>query len=91
MLQVFHVHGIPTIEINGLMTLKERAKAVNRFVAPDSPERVVILSQVANAGLNLAVADTVIFLVRPLLPNTSIVPLTSSDRTSAGVRNKRLK
>ena len=57
------MHNIEAVMVNGSMTQKDRTAALKAFKSPNSTARVIILSQVASAGLNLAEADVVIFLV----------------------------
>ena len=65
--QILELHGIKTLELNGFKTKKERAAAIKQF--HDSAESVVlIVSNVANVGLNLQCANILIILVcAPLL------------------------
>lgn len=60
--QVLGLHGIGALAVNGTISFAQRHKNIKEFRDSDKI-RVLLISQVANAGLNLSVADTVIFLV----------------------------
>jgi hypothetical protein len=64
-LKVLSLYGVDSLSIDGDMTFEKRHKIVFRFHEPDAP-RVFIFSSVGTAGLNLALAHIVIFLVRVL-------------------------
>ena len=56
------LHGIKTLELNGYKSQKERATAIREFhAAKDS--LVLLVSNVANIGLNLQCANILIILV----------------------------
>lgn len=65
-IKVLHLHGVDSLFINGNMSYERRARVVAQFHAPGSP-RVLIFSSVGSAGLNLSIADRVIFFVRKFL------------------------
>lgn len=54
-----------TLAIDGNLSFEKRAELVAKFHEPNS-ERVFIFSTVGSAGLNLAIADVVIFFVSGL-------------------------
>ncbi|OBZ77288.1 hypothetical protein A0H81_02843 [Grifola frondosa] len=59
---VLGLYGQASVLINGDMDYDARSRAVEEF-RTDPQKRVAIISSVANAGLNLAFARNVIFLV----------------------------
>jgi hypothetical protein len=62
-IQVLKLYGIESLSINGAIPFKQRDMVVEQFVhKPDSP-RVLIFSSIGSAGLNLPIADVVIFFV----------------------------
>jgi hypothetical protein len=62
-IQVLKLYGIESLSINGAIPFKQRDMLVEEFVhKPDSP-RVLIFSSIGSAGLNLPIADVVIFFV----------------------------
>lgn len=63
--QVFTLYKIEILRIDGRMSFPKRQSIVDRFYQDGSP-RVLVFSSVGTAGLNLAIADTVILLVRKL-------------------------
>ena len=60
--QVLILYGIDSLAIDGSMSYEKRDKVVAEFHTPGSP-RVFIFSSVGSAGLNLSIADVVIFFV----------------------------
>lgn len=64
--KVLSLYGIQTLAIDGNVSFEKRAELIARFHEPKS-ERVFIFSTVGSAGLNLAIADVVIFFVRDLI------------------------
>ena len=56
------LYGVPSLAINGKVTFEQRHKKVKEF-HEDDKARVLIFSNVGAAGLNLAIADVVIFFV----------------------------
>lgn len=62
--QVLDLYGITYTYIDGQTSFQQRAKIVKRF-CEDSSCRVLIISSVGSAGLNLSVASVIIFLVGP--------------------------
>lgn len=60
--QILTLYGIKFLYIDGQTSFNNRAKIVKRF-REDPTYRVLIISSVGSTGLNLTVADTVIFLV----------------------------
>lgn len=57
------LYGIETLAINGKLAFDKRDKMVKNLYDDGHPARVLIFSSVGSAGLNLAVADVVIFFV----------------------------
>jgi TATA-binding protein-associated factor len=62
---VLELYDTKSLAIDGSMSFKKRDKIIADFHSPDSP-RVLIFSSVGSAGLNLAIADVVIFFVRTI-------------------------
>jgi superfamily II DNA/RNA helicase len=62
-LQVLHLYGIESLAINGEIPFHQRDKRVKDLYDDKHPARVLIFSAVAAVGLNLAIADVVIFFV----------------------------
>jgi predicted helicase len=60
---VLDLYGIDSLAIDGTMAFHKRDEVVSKFHAPGSA-RVFIFSSVGSAGLNLSIADVVIFFVR---------------------------
>ena len=60
--QVFKLHGIKCLQLNGTMTTAQRTLAVEQF-NKDSEARVLLMSTVGSIGLNLTVANIVICFV----------------------------
>ncbi|KXN81812.1 Chromatin-remodeling complex ATPase chain isw-1 [Leucoagaricus sp. SymC.cos] len=61
----FILNGVQSLFINGKISFEQRAKTVKKFENPDSEARVLIFSTVGSAGLNLSIADVVIFFDQP--------------------------
>lgn len=63
--KVLNIHNIKFVVVNGNRSLQERQKAITAFreASADGP-RVLILSNVGTAGLNLAFACIIVCLVR---------------------------
>lgn len=57
------LYGVDTLAIDGSMTYERRDAVVAKFHMPEQA-RVFIFSSVGSAGLNLSIADVVIFFVR---------------------------
>ncbi|KAF5343888.1 hypothetical protein D9756_011620 [Leucocoprinus leucothites] len=62
---ILRLHGVPSLAINGKISFQERDKRVKRFHDLKSDTRVLIFSSVGSAGLNLSIADVVIFFDQP--------------------------
>ncbi|KAF8054476.1 P-loop containing nucleoside triphosphate hydrolase protein [Lyophyllum atratum] len=62
---VLELHGVPSLTLNGKMSVEQRNKHVRDFYNDAHPARVLIFSSVGSAGLNLAIADVVIFFDQP--------------------------
>ncbi|KXN82140.1 SWI/SNF-related matrix-associated actin-dependent regulator [Leucoagaricus sp. SymC.cos] len=62
--QVLRLYGVESRKINGRTNFEERDKTVDKF-RKDTSIRVLIFSSVGSAGLNLSIADTVIFFDQP--------------------------
>jgi SNF2 family DNA or RNA helicase len=63
--QVLKIHGISSIEVNGMISPTQRSQAIEKFKNSDrNGVRVLILSQVGMTGLNLPVANILIMVVR---------------------------
>ncbi|KAK7434927.1 hypothetical protein VKT23_019930 [Stygiomarasmius scandens] len=61
---VLQLYGVQSLSIDGSMPFEKRDKIVAEFHKPDSP-RVFIFSKVGSAGLNLSIANVVIFFDQP--------------------------
>ncbi|THU75620.1 hypothetical protein K435DRAFT_706785, partial [Dendrothele bispora CBS 962.96] len=57
--------GVDALHIDGRMSYEQRAQVVTDFVRNPNSPRVLVFSQVANVGLNLTIADIVIFFDQP--------------------------
>ncbi|KAJ3564157.1 hypothetical protein NP233_g8477 [Leucocoprinus birnbaumii] len=62
---VLWLYGISSLTINGQMSFDQRDKCVKDFYSEKNETRVLIFSSVGSAGLNLAIADVVIFFDQP--------------------------
>ncbi|KAG6819599.1 hypothetical protein H0H93_010368 [Arthromyces matolae] len=60
--QVLMLYGVQSIAINGKIPMVKRDKLVAQLYDDNQPARVIIISSVGSAGLNLSCADTVIML-----------------------------
>lgn len=60
--QILLLYGIESLAIHGGMAFDKRDETVSQFHTEGSP-RVFIFSSVGSAGLNLSIADVVIFFV----------------------------
>ncbi len=60
--KVLKLYGVEALFIDGSMPYDDRAKIVAEFQEPDVP-RVLIFSNIGAAGLNLSIANTIIFMV----------------------------
>lgn len=77
---MLELYGLKSLAIDGSMSYESRDKVVAQFHAPDKP-RIFIFSSVGSAGLNLSIADVVIFFVRCLFffqPPDSFYPSSDS-------------
>ncbi|KAJ3566667.1 hypothetical protein NP233_g6859 [Leucocoprinus birnbaumii] len=63
--QVLKLYGVSSLAINGQMSFDKRDACITKLHDPKSEERVLIFSSVGSAGLNLAIADVVIFFDQP--------------------------
>jgi SNF2 family DNA or RNA helicase len=72
--QLFALYGIKAVAINGSLTYERRARVVESF-KEDAKIQVLIFSKVGSVGLNLTVADVLIFLVNHSLQFLSTKPL----------------
>ncbi|KAF8871323.1 P-loop containing nucleoside triphosphate hydrolase protein [Infundibulicybe gibba] len=61
---VLTLYGVESVSINGKMTYAKRRTIITKFHSPCGP-RVFIFSSVGSAGLNLSIADVVIFFDQP--------------------------
>ncbi|KAL0575320.1 hypothetical protein V5O48_006649 [Marasmius crinis-equi] len=61
---VLELYGIECVYIDGTQTLEKRNEMINEFKRAGGP-RVLIFSSVGSVGLNLSVADVVLFLDQP--------------------------
>ena len=57
-----NLYGIKHLHIDGQTTFQQRAKIVDKF-CKDAGIRVLVISSVGSAGLNLSIASVIIFLV----------------------------
>ena len=78
-----NLHGVDMLAIDGSMSYEKRDEVVSKFHMPGGP-RVFLFSSVGSAGLNLSIADIVIFFVRrpflrPLLDQPLLNPRPSPD------------
>jgi len=64
--QVLSLYGIPSLAINGNMSFEQRDQRIRDLYDDDNDARVLIFSSVGSAGLNLAIADVVVFFVSVL-------------------------
>ncbi|KAF9444080.1 hypothetical protein P691DRAFT_678274 [Macrolepiota fuliginosa MF-IS2] len=62
---VLQLHGVECLIINGTMSFDQRDRRVKEFYSDKHPARVLVFSSVGCAGLNLAIADVVIFFDQP--------------------------
>lgn len=62
-LQVLGLYGVSSLTINGKISFDQRTKHVKEFYDNNNESRVLVFSSVGTAGLNLAIADIVIFFV----------------------------
>lgn len=63
LLQVLQLYGVLSLVIHGKTPIDQRDKRVKELYSDKNPTRVLIFSSVGSAGLNLAIADVVIFFV----------------------------
>ncbi|KAF6745335.1 P-loop containing nucleoside triphosphate hydrolase protein, partial [Ephemerocybe angulata] len=61
---ILRLYGITSVHISGRTSLDRRGPIISQFTS-DPTCRVLLLSKVGNVGLNLTVANTVIFLDQP--------------------------
>lgn len=61
--QILELYDIHPLELNGMMTIKQRVQSVQKFTQSAKSE-VMIISNVAQVGLNLQVANILVILVR---------------------------
>ncbi|KAF9441652.1 hypothetical protein P691DRAFT_683240 [Macrolepiota fuliginosa MF-IS2] len=62
---VLSLYGIPSLAINGKISFSQRDKRIKELYGDSNPARVLIFSSVGSAGLNLSIADVVIFFDQP--------------------------
>jgi SNF2 family DNA or RNA helicase len=62
--KVLKLFNVDSLSIDGNMAYSKRDEIVAQFHSSNSP-RVLIFSKVGSAGLNLSIADRVIFFVNP--------------------------
>ncbi|KAF8074473.1 P-loop containing nucleoside triphosphate hydrolase protein [Lyophyllum atratum] len=62
---VLRLHGIESLALNGKTSIENRNKHVRNLYDDKHPARVLIFSSVGSAGLNLAIADVLIFFDQP--------------------------
>ncbi|KAG5719786.1 DNA repair protein rhp26 [Termitomyces sp. T112] len=62
---VLSLYNVPTLAINGKISVAKRDKIVKTFYNDSQPARVLIISSVGSAGLNLTCADVIIFFDQP--------------------------
>jgi SNF2 family DNA or RNA helicase len=65
MKKVLELYGVKCLSIDGSIPYKKRDDIVQKFLGNGSP-RVLIFSTVGSTGLNLSIADVVIFFVRTI-------------------------
>ncbi|KAF8054647.1 hypothetical protein FPV67DRAFT_1460617 [Lyophyllum atratum] len=83
---VLELHGVPSLTLNGKMSVEQRNKHVRDFYNDAHPARVLIFSRVGSAGLNLAICKTSLYS----LINRG--PLKTYSRPGAGpIDNHRRK
>ncbi|KAF8800887.1 hypothetical protein BYT27DRAFT_7216694, partial [Phlegmacium glaucopus] len=61
---VLDLYEVPSLAIDGTMSFDKRDGIITQFHTPGSP-RALIFSSVGSVGLNLAIADVVIFFDQP--------------------------
>jgi TATA-binding protein-associated factor len=54
-----------SLAIDGNMSFEKRERVLTEFCKPGGP-RILIISKIGSAGLNLSIADVVIFFVNVL-------------------------
>ncbi|KAG6839498.1 hypothetical protein C0991_002138, partial [Blastosporella zonata] len=62
---ILQIYGVPCLLINGKVPVANRDKVVKDFYEDLHPARVLLISSVASAGINLSCADVVIFFDQP--------------------------
>ena len=63
------LYSVSTLAINGKILFKKRDKVVKDFYDDKLPGRVLIFSNVGSVGLNLSIADVIIFFVNAFYMN----------------------
>lgn len=76
-----------SLSIDGTLTYEKRDKIIEKFHEPSSA-RVLIFSLVGSAGLNLAIADIVIFFVRSCHSSLMSTSLTEFNAGPALERSR---
>lgn len=71
-IKVLHLYGVDSLWIDGGMSYEKRNKVVTNFHTLGNP-RVFIFLSVGSTGLNLSIADVIIFFVSELV----ILPIYS--------------
>ncbi len=61
--QVLSLYGVPSLAVTGKIPFEQRDKRIKDLYDDTHPARVLIFSSVGSAGLNLSIADVVIFFV----------------------------
>ena len=61
--QILSLYGVPSLAINGQIAFGKRDEYIWALYDDKHPARVLIFSSVGSAGLNLSIADIVIFFV----------------------------
>ncbi|KXN84276.1 SWI/SNF-like matrix-associated actin-dependent regulator [Leucoagaricus sp. SymC.cos] len=62
---VLRLYSVESLAINGKISFDQRDKRVKQFHKEDSKARVLVFSSIGSAGLNLSIADIVIFFDQP--------------------------
>ena len=88
--QALEFEGIDAVFVTGKSVTKKRTEAINQFMT-DEDCRVMILSSVGNAGLNLHAAKFLIFMVQVVIHFNSNSCLTIIHRIRSGQGNKKSK
>ena len=66
-MQVLTIFGLDSLVVDGSMSFEKREQIISQFSKPGGP-RILIISRIGSAGLNLSIADIIIFFVNVLFP-----------------------